>query len=84
MYILTKKSTFAFLLVFLEITHISLIIFSSHSKEGLQKFYLYGYLLVCFFARGNKFSVDLLVHEKFVLSLAVKFLKVQNEDLYIV
>ena len=38
MYILTIKSTLAFLFVSLETTLFSLIIFSSHSKEGLQRY----------------------------------------------
>lgn len=42
MYILTNKSTLPFLSVSLEIAHISLITFSSLSKEGLQRYCLYG------------------------------------------
>lgn len=53
MYILTYKSTLSFLLVSFEIAHISLTIFSPRSKEGLQRYCLYGYLFVYFLEEIN-------------------------------
>ena len=53
MYILTNKSTFAFLLDSLEATHFISTIFSTLSKEGLKRYCLYACvtscLSVCFF-----------------------------------
>ena len=49
MYILTNKSTLAFLLASLEATHFISILFSTLSKEGLKRYCLYACVISCLF-----------------------------------